>query len=236
MLYTERRTGKVSEKVPEAKVTRVPRAADVVNRIHERLREMTINYELRPQERINEVELSARLAVSRTPVREALNRLVAEGLMTFVPNKGFYCRAFDTDEVLHLFEARAALETRAVELACERAPVEELSGLRDWWRQVEREAEAMTAAELTDQDEAFHLRIADAARNPEFGKLLIGINARIRFVRQIEIEAAARRATTFREHEEIADALAARDAPAADRKSTRLNSSHSRRSRMPSSA
>jgi DNA-binding GntR family transcriptional regulator len=150
------------------------------------------------------------LKVSRTPVREALNRLVIEGLMTFVPNKGFYCRDFDADEILHLFEVRATLETRAVELACQRASDEELLALRDWWREVEGRSSGLSASDLTRHDETFHLRIAAVARNPELGKLLAAINARIRFVRRIEIEADERRATTFREHREIADALVSR--------------------------
>ena len=196
---------------------RVARTADSVKRTHARIREMAINYDLRPLERINEVELAARLKVSRTPVREALNRLVTEGLITFVPNKGFYCRDFDADEVLHLFEVRFSLEAQAVELACKRGSDEELGALRDWWRAIEDKAGELSAADLTRHDEAFHLRIAAAARNPELGKLLEGINARIRFVRRIEIEAPERRAATFMEHREIAGALVARAASEARR-------------------
>src|SRR5690606_31139082 len=96
---------KKTQKAPPA-----PRAADSVNRVYAAIRRMAVNFEFRPEQRINEVELAAALNVSRTPVREALNRLVIEGLITLVPNKGFYCRPFDAEQIMSLFEVRTALE------------------------------------------------------------------------------------------------------------------------------
>ncbi|MCB2140803.1 MAG: GntR family transcriptional regulator, partial [Rhodobacteraceae bacterium] len=78
-------------------------------------------FEIRPGERINEVALARELAASRTPLREALNRLVAERLIDFVPGQGFYCRALDVEGIGQLYELRRALEVLAIRLACERA-------------------------------------------------------------------------------------------------------------------
>ena len=66
------------------------RPADTGLRVYEILRQQAIEYGFRPGERVNEVKLATELNVSRTPVRAALNRLVSEGLLTMVPNKGFY--------------------------------------------------------------------------------------------------------------------------------------------------
>ena len=63
---------------------------------------MAITYCLRPGERINEVELARALNVSRTPLREALNRLVMEGFLTSRLNKGFFARSLDANEVFQL--------------------------------------------------------------------------------------------------------------------------------------
>ena len=68
---------------------RTSRSADSV---YERVKSMAITYSIRPGERINEVELARRLNVSRTPLREALNRLVTEGFLTAQLNKGFLDR------------------------------------------------------------------------------------------------------------------------------------------------
>jgi DNA-binding GntR family transcriptional regulator len=198
---------------------RVPRS-DAAGRVYAVIRDRAINYEFRPGERINEVELAAELRCSRTPVREALNRLVVEELVTVVPNKGFFCRAFDTNEIMNLFEVRAVLEVKAVQLACERAAANALAALNSGARGLASKAASMTVDDLARDDEAFHTGIAALTGNPELIRMLEGINARIRFVRRIEIE--NRRTKAFAEHKQIASALNARDAPRA----TRLMADH----------
>ena len=77
-----------------------------------------------------QLELAARLNVSRSPVRESLQRLVTEGLITFQPSRGFFCRGLDVDQIVHLSDVRAFLEQKAVQLAAEHAPLDE-PGARD---------------------------------------------------------------------------------------------------------
>jgi DNA-binding GntR family transcriptional regulator len=60
-----------------------------VEKVYEKVKGLAIDYHFRPGERVNEVELAAQLGVSRTPVREALNRLAKDGFMNVVPNRGF---------------------------------------------------------------------------------------------------------------------------------------------------
>src|SRR6201987_1623649 len=64
----------------------------VVDRVYEQLKAMSVSFELKPGERLNEGEPAKRLGVSRTPLREALNRLNSEGFLRFPPGKGFFCR------------------------------------------------------------------------------------------------------------------------------------------------
>ena len=64
----------------------------IVDRVYEQLKAMAVSYEFKPGERLNEGELAKRLGVSRTPLREALNRLNTEGFLRFTPGKGFFCR------------------------------------------------------------------------------------------------------------------------------------------------
>ena len=85
---------------------------------------------LRPGDRLNEVALSKDLGVSRTPLREALNRLVAERLFAFRPGQGFFCRPLDAQSVFDLFELRQIIETAAARAACSKASDKDLQNLR----------------------------------------------------------------------------------------------------------
>lgn len=179
-------------------------------RVHEEIRRMAMGYDFKPNERINEVELAAKFGVSRSPVRESLQRLVTEGLITFQPNRGFFCRGLDVEQIVHLSDVRAFLEQKAVELAAENAPLDALNGLVSWWHAVAERADSFSSAELTNKDEEFHMRIAQMSGNPELSRMIEGINTRIRFVREIEIEKRRRRSTTYTEHTDIAEALSER--------------------------
>ena len=79
------------------------------NAAYETIREMAIEFRFRPDEKINEVELSSALGVSRTPVREALSRLVSENLVSFRRNYGFYCRSLSEPELDDLLDAIALM-------------------------------------------------------------------------------------------------------------------------------
>lgn len=213
MLSQHKRTRAVMEETQLEGSKAIPTG----HRIYDALRRMAVEYDFKPNERINEVELAARHGVSRTPVREALQRLVTEGLITFQPNRGFFCRGFDAEEVVHLSDVRAALEEYAVRLATERASDTQLRALVDWWTMTSARADSLSGHDLTARDEEFHMRIAALSGNPELAKMLEGINTRIRFIREIEVERHRRLSTTYTEHTAIADAMARRDAGGAAR-------------------
>jgi len=186
-------------------------------RVYDEIRRMAMAYDFKPNERINEVELASRFGVSRSPIRESLQRLVTEGLITFQANRGFFCRGFDVNQIVHLSEVRAVLEQRAAQLAAENAALDQLLGLVSWWNSVAARADSYSSVELTNKDEEFHTRIAQMSGNPELLNMIAGINARIRFVREIEIEKHRRRSTTYTEHTDIAEALSKRQSEEAGR-------------------
>ena len=167
---------------------------------------------IRPGQRINEVELAQQLRVSRTPVRAALNRLVRDGFMTLRPNRGFFVREIDPEDVRALYELRAAVERASARLACERASDADIATASAAW---ERDAAALNpldAERATAADEALHLSIAEMAGNSHMVATLKGINLLIRYFRRIDIETVPRRLNTFDEHRMILAALAERDA------------------------
>ena len=101
----------------------------IVERVYDQLKAMAIGYEFKPGERLNEGELARSLGVSRTPLREALNRLNTESLLRFVPGKGFFCRDLDVHEIFSLYEVRKAIEVAAIRLAIQRAKDEDIDDL-----------------------------------------------------------------------------------------------------------
>src|SRR5579862_6815448 len=89
----------------------------VVDRVHHELRSMAMTFRFLPGERLNEAILAKELGVSRTPLREALNRLTAEGFLTFSVNLGFFRKPLEVKEIFDLFEFRLEIEVTAVRLA-----------------------------------------------------------------------------------------------------------------------
>lgn len=116
---------------PNVRETNPPKRSGLtVNELYEQLKEMAVLYTIRPGERVNELELAQRYEVSRTPLREALNRLVAENLFQFVPNRGFFARELHRQDIFDLFELRRSIESTATLLAVDRADVKDVRALR----------------------------------------------------------------------------------------------------------
>lgn len=181
-----------------------------VNAIYARLKEQVVTFRIRPGARINEGALAAELEVSRTPLREALNRLVAERLIEFRAGQGFFCRPLDPQTIFDLYEMRAAIEIAAARRACDRGGGAEIAALRERLHTDGLSTAGLTIREATDRDEAFHVGIARLSGNAEFVAHLDRINERIRFIRWVDM--AARVRTTKGEHLAIMEAIEARDA------------------------
>ncbi len=174
------------------------------------VKDMAILFKFKPGERINEVDLARRLGASRTPLREALNRLVAEGFLVFKQDRGFFCRELKPREMLELYQFRAVLEVAAVRLACEQATEEEVAGLARFLDVTGPEEGGRSSEECVALDEHFHEKIMLLSRNMEMCRTLKNINARIRYFRWVDME--SKRAETQHEHRAIVQALMARDA------------------------
>ena len=178
-------------------------------RIYNELRSMAISYEFRPGERLNEVILAKQLGVSRTPLREALNRLTAEGFLTFAVNLGFFRKPLEVKEIFDLFEFRLEIEVTAVRLALERATEDQLAEIESFLERSMRDIPERTSLELVGLDEEFHEKLTLLSGNSEMLHCLKNINGRIRYVRWVDME--GRRSETQAQHMEIVQKLLARD-------------------------
>jgi len=187
---------------------------NIAEEVFLRLRDMAICYELKPGERLNEVELSTRLGVSRTPVREALYRLAQDGFLV-ESGRGYSRRALDVKETMSLFEARTAVEVECARLAASRGSEQALTDIETFLDNSVRTSTTSPVAHLVELDEGFHEHIALAANNGELLRMLKSVNERIRFIRWISMETVGEYYTQA-EHRKILLALKQRDAVTAE--------------------
>lgn len=194
-------------------VTAAPRVSQA-DQAYERLRREILHGELRPNERLIEEELAERFAISRTPVRELLQRLGSEGLVVRV-RRGWRVREHTPEEIAEIYEVRAALESLAARLAAERGSDEEIERIRAIHAD-EESAEPRTARQhLVEVNDDFHQAILEAAHNRRLDELArqsreYFFNHRIALLYSDD-EAEA----SVEGHEAIVRALIARDGDAA---------------------
>jgi DNA-binding GntR family transcriptional regulator len=125
------------------------------------LRDMIVDGRLRAGDRINEVQLAAALGVSRTPLREALGRLTAEGALTSVPRIGWFVRPLTVEEFREIYPIRGILDPEALRLAGLPSPmrIQLLQTLNN------RIREATTADKTIALDDQFHLELIAGCPN-----------------------------------------------------------------------
>ena len=189
---------------------------------------MILSGRLKPGQRVAERDLGALLKVSRTPIREALGRLVQDGLVESRPQRGHFVQAIDGKVVEDLYELRELLELHAIKLAVRRATPEdfaELDSLAEVLRKYDRD-ETQGEAELRDA-QILHELIVRAARSQPLLEMLKRVYDRLQMFIWIDALYADEAALTRREHREIIAAFKARD----ERQLTKLAREHLRRSK-----
>jgi DNA-binding GntR family transcriptional regulator len=199
-----------------AELTGPIRADSVVDLAYERIRSLVVEGEILPGARLGQVELAEQLGISRTPVREALRRLTGEGLVEFLPNRGFRAAELGLDEVLRRLEVRLLLEPGIARLAAERRTDAHVAQL---YEAIEREEAAATRIAAHDASRDFHLILAQATGNAE----LVSVFASLWIVEVGRRLLAARAASgdwqgaDASEHSALAAAVADRDGDRASR-------------------
>lgn len=186
----------------------------VHNTLLDNLREVFVCGEVPAGQKVPEAQLCERFGVSRTPLREALKVLAAEGHVELLPNRGARVRELSYEEVEGLFAVAGALEALAGEQACERVSPEEVLALAQLH---ERMREAHTQHDLLryyELNRRIHEGIVAATRNPVLVAQYAMLNARIRRIRFASPMTQEIWARAMAEHEGMLNALQRRDATA----------------------
>ena len=179
-----------------------------------RLRTMLVEGQIAPGAKLNERELCEQLRVSRTPLREAIKLLAAEGLVDLLPNRGAVAVKLTEADVLNTFEVLAMLEGMSGELAAQRISDGELAELRALHYEMMACFARRDLSGYYRINARIHAAINDAAKNPVLTSTYRSINARVQSLRFRTNQNEAKWKSAVAEHERMLEALTARDAAA----------------------
>ncbi|MFI8664481.1 GntR family transcriptional regulator [Rhodococcus qingshengii] len=175
------------------------------------LRDLIVRGVLESGTRINEVELAASLGISRGPLREAIQRLSAEGLIDSQRNRGAFIREITLEDVRHMYELRQVLEVTAAKFAATRATEGEIAELEQQIGEVDELLNAGSAAAYP-ADSDFHLTVLDLSKNPYLKQAGTELQVQLRLARLRAGGSPERAREALNEHRDILAAIARRDA------------------------
>lgn len=188
-------------------------------RAYDLLRRQILSCDLEPGAELREASVADQTGFGRTPVREALRRLVSEGLVEVRPRKGYRVTPITLDDVQHVFELRLLLEPAAVEFAIARSTDEELAALHPLMSDhgPHRTAEDGTYEEYLIGHLAFHVAIADLSGNPRLARAIRDLLAERRRLAFLVATNRPPDAEPDVAHHDLYDAIVERDAEQAKR-------------------
>src|SRR5260370_26355067 len=183
--------------------------ADVLNQ----LRDYIVEGHLSPGSRVPERELCERFKISRTPLREALKVLAAEGLIDLWPNRGARVRLFSEADIRNLFEMISGLDFIAGRMACARITDEQIAAIEKLHLEMYTHYLRRELADYFRLNQKIHQGIVDAAANPLFNENYAKLNAVVQRLRySANLVRRDRLSEALREHEQIGDAVRGQDA------------------------
>jgi DNA-binding GntR family transcriptional regulator len=196
--------------------SRVNEAAPIARRalhgeVVQRIRDLIVQGELAPGERVPERELCERFGISRTPFREALKVLATEGLIDLQHHRGAVVSKVTAGDVDDMFQVMGVLEALAGKLACRRASDAEIAAVEKFHERMLRHYREHDLSSYFQFNQRIHEAIMQAAGNPVLVNMYGTLSVRIRRARYMANLSQARWDQAVAEHEEILDALKARD-------------------------
>ena len=197
---------------PSRLIERVPLHEEVTNR----LRDMIVSLRLRPGERIQELEVAQLLGVSRTPVREAIKVLTAEGLVELVPLRGAIVKAFSAKDARDMLEVIALVETYAGERACQADPAR-IDAIMQMHQEMKLLFEARERLAYFALNQRIHEALIALADNDTLSMTHATLSKRMRSLRYSGNSTPENWNAAMAEHEQMMTALAARDGQALSR-------------------
>lgn len=175
------------------------------------LREAIIVGELKPGERLMEVQLAEKMGVSRTPVREAIRKLELEGLVNMIPRKGAHVADLSVKDIMDVLEVRASLDGLATALSAERITEDELKELKHVQMQFIGYVEKDNLQGSVKKDVEFHDIIYRSSRNDKLIQIASNLREQVQRFRVIYLKDYSSTKEIIKEHTDIYEAILNRD-------------------------
>ena len=180
--------------------------------IYERLKSMIIERKLMPGEKIYQDKLAYELGVSRTPLVSALKKLEHEKLLTAIPRRGFYVRAFSKEVMVHIFELREVLEGLAARKASIQISDAQIQKLRSFFQGLKISSDPKDLRKYRAEDRRFHNFLLEVGGGKLLSSILQTYNIITLGYQFVDQEGLVRPPTeTIHEHRAIIDAITNRD-------------------------
>lgn len=189
----------------------------VNQQVYNHLHSLIVTRQLAPGTRLDEQALAAEMGVSRTPVREAVGRLVEKGLVEYRPYQGSFVRTLSPQEVSDIYQVRRALEELAIRLTIDKLTPEKLDALREVLDEIGQAMQRGDMAAVSEADGRFHSLIARFSENATLIDQLDALGQQVQLIRVMANENPEVVKRTGLQRPQILAALEARDADLAAR-------------------
>ena len=176
------------------------------------LRQAILRGELKPGERLMEIQLANKLGVSRTPIREAIRKLELEGLVSIIPNKGAYVTGITRKDVEDIYAIRSLLEGLCARWATAHITEKQLDALEENIYLSEFHASKGHAQKLTELDDQFHDILYEACSSKMLEHQLRDFHEYVRRMRKQNLSGSERGLEAVLEHKQIMEAIRQKDA------------------------
>jgi DNA-binding GntR family transcriptional regulator len=193
-----------------------PSPATLAERAYAQIKQLIFDFVLLPGDRFSESDMAGRVQVSRTPLRQALQRLQREGFLQVFPKSGWQVEPLDFEVFDQLYDFRVLMETHAVAKLCEAEDRPVLKALAEVWL-VKLEERHPVHTMVDRLDEEFHAALVRATGNAEMIRVHDDITERIRIIRRLDFTKPARVEATYQEHARIIRAIMQRRSDEAQR-------------------
>jgi len=180
--------------------------------VYKQLKQLILNHEIEPGEKIGLVDVAEKLGVSLTPLREALARLTEEGVVVHHTHQGYFVAEISAQEAMELYDLREALESYAIREGAERVSDEQLKAIA---AAVEVHGHATRGRDLFVEDKVLHLRLAAVGGNQLLVRMLEQVLDRAIMKLRVSELPRKRGPEAYKEHSDILEALQRRDGEAA---------------------
>jgi DNA-binding GntR family transcriptional regulator len=187
------------------------------NQVFEQVKEMIVRGEIPAGKRMIESEIAESMGISRTPVREAVHKLEAEGFLKPLPKGGYVVRGLEISDIEETFEIRSILESFASYLAATRHNDEEILPLEEKIEEFQKYLDRHDLKELTRINTEFHELLYALSRSPRLVKMILNLRDEIYFLRKIILNSIDMAQLSNKNHIEIIKAIKKREAKKVER-------------------